>query len=64
MNPVDILRSRRTDVTEPYFSSIPIEERNSVKYLLSDMYNPYLTYVRNISPMQFQSLILFMSSSG
>ena len=44
-DPIDLLRSRRTNVTEPYFTSIPPEERNSVKYLISDMYNPYISYV-------------------
>lgn len=48
--PIDILRSRRTGVTEPYFAAIPPEERNAVKYLLSDMYNPYLAYVDKYFP--------------
>ena len=39
-DPIDMLRSRRNGVTEPYFASLPIEERNQVKYLISDMYNP------------------------
>ena len=34
-NPIDLLRSRRTSVTEPYFVSIPATERNQVKYLIS-----------------------------
>ena len=48
--PIDLLRSRRTDVTEPYFASIPPEERNAVKFLISDMYNPYLAYVEKYFP--------------
>ena len=48
--PIDLLRSRRTDVTEPYFASVPPEERNAVKYLISDMYNPYLAYVEKYFP--------------
>lgn len=48
--PIDILRSRRTNVTEPYFAAIPPQERNAVKYLLSDMYNPYITYVDKYFP--------------
>lgn len=43
--PIDLLRSRRKNVTEPYFLSIPREERAAVKYLISDMYNPYINYV-------------------
>lgn len=49
-DPIDLLRSRRTNVTEPYFVSIPIEERNKVKYLISDMYNPYIAYVEKYFP--------------
>ncbi len=49
-NPIDILRSRRTKITEPYFVSIPPEERNKVKYLLSDMYNPYISFVDKYFP--------------
>lgn len=49
-NPIDILRSRRSKVTEPYFVSIPPEERNQVKYLLSDMYNPYISFVDKYFP--------------
>ena len=49
-DPIDILRSRRTNVTEPYFVSIPLEERKAVKYLLSDMYNPYIEYVNKYFP--------------
>lgn len=48
--PIDLLRSRRTNVTEPYFVSIPPTERNSVKYLISDMYNPYISYVDKYFP--------------
>lgn len=47
---IDLLRSRRANVTEPYFASIPIEERNAVKYLISDMYNPYISYVNKYFP--------------
>ena len=49
-DPIDILRSRRNDVTEPYFASIPIEERSRVRYLLSDMYNNYINYVNKYFP--------------
>lgn len=48
--PIDLLRSRRTSVTEPYFVSIPATERNQVKYLISDMYNPYIAYVEKYFP--------------
>ena len=49
-NPVDLLFSRRSEVTEPYFTNIPIEERSRVKYLISDMYKPYINYVTKYFP--------------
>lgn len=49
-DPIDLLRSRRTDITEPYFVAIPKEERYGVKYLISDMYNPYIRYVDKYFP--------------
>lgn len=49
-DPINLLRSRRTNVTEPYFTSIPIEERLEVRYLISDMYNPYIAYVEKYFP--------------
>ena len=49
-DPIDLLRSRRTNVTEPYFAAIPKDERNGVKYLISDMYNPYIAYVDKYFP--------------
>lgn len=44
-DPIDLLCSRRQNVTEPYFVSIPREERYQIKYLITDMYNPYIRYV-------------------
>lgn len=49
-DPIDMLRSRRNGITEPYFASLPVEERNQVKYLISDMYNPYIAYVDKYFP--------------
>lgn len=48
--PIDLLRTRRSRHTEPYFTSIPREERCQVKYLISDMYNPYIRYVDKYFP--------------
>lgn len=48
--PIDLVISRRKEVTEPYFSSIPIQERASVKYLISDMYAPYQKFVEQYFP--------------
>lgn len=42
--PIDIVHSRRQSVTEQYFAAIPIDERKRVKYLICDMYNPYLSF--------------------
>lgn len=49
-DPIDLLISRRVEVTEPFFVSIPAEERARVKYLISDMYNPYIAYVDKYFP--------------
>ena len=49
-DPIDLLRSRRVNVTEPYFVSIPTEERTAVKYLISDMYNQYIAYINKYFP--------------
>ena len=49
-DPIDLLCSRRVNVTEPYFASIPTEERAAVKYLISDMYNQYIAYVDKYFP--------------
>lgn len=49
-DPIDLLRSRRKNVTEPYFANLPPEEKNGVKYLISDMYNQYIDYVDKYFP--------------
>lgn len=49
-NPIDVLMSRKQKDTEPYFAAIPIEERRKVRYLISDMYNPYIQYVDKYFP--------------
>ena len=49
-NPIDLLSTRRTNDTEPYFMAIPLEERARVRYLISDMYNPYINWVNRYFP--------------
>ena len=48
--PIDLVKSRRQEYTLPYFSNISINERQKVKYVISDMYNPYLEYVDKYFP--------------
>ena len=48
--PIDLLPSRREDVTEPYFASIPIKQRLNVKYVVTDMYRPYIGFVDKYFP--------------
>lgn len=48
-NPIDLLSSRKNNDTEPYFMSIPLEERATVKYLIS-VYNPYINWVNRYFP--------------
>ena len=43
---IDILPSRLKEDTQRYFLDIPISERNNVKYLVCDMYNPYINYTK------------------
>ena len=42
---IDFLPSRRESHTHRYFLSIPLKERNNVKFIISDMYEPYLNYM-------------------
>lgn len=49
-DPIDLLITRRNYTTEPYFTSIPLSERLQVRYLISDMYNPYIQYVNKYFP--------------
>lgn len=47
---LDIVPSRRKEIMHNYFMSIPKEERNNVKYLISDMYSTYINYTKNYFP--------------
>lgn len=51
--PIDLVKSRRKAVTQPYFSDIRLSERKRVKYLITDMYDQYLRY----SDMYFPNAI-------
>ena len=48
--PIDMLPSRREEITEPYFSGIPLKQRAKVKYLVTDMYRPYHGFVDKYFP--------------
>ena len=48
--PIDIIQSRRKQYTREYFSSIPVKERYSVKFLICDMYKPYMNFVKIYFP--------------
>ena len=47
---IDIVKNRQAKTTDPYFRAIPYEERCNVKYLITDMYNPYINYVNKYFP--------------
>jgi len=47
---IDILPSRRKVYTEDYFLSIPRNERKNVKFLICDMYSPYINYTIDYFP--------------
>lgn len=42
---IDMLPNRKDNVTSTYFTSISKQERDNVKYLICDMYNPYINFV-------------------
>lgn len=48
--PLDMIPSRREEITEPYFAHMPFKERKRVRYIISDMYRPYLAYVDKYFP--------------
>ncbi len=48
--PIDMLPSRRKEVTEQYFASLSRVERARVKYLIVDMYRPYSSFVEQYFP--------------
>ena len=48
--PIDMLESRREEITEPYFANLPLSQRAKVKYLVTDMYRPYLGFVDKYFP--------------
>lgn len=48
--PIDIIPSRRQNVTEAYFADIPISERRLVRYLITDMYKPFINYASKYFP--------------
>ena len=47
---IDLVETRRKIKTESYFLSIPLKERQRVKYVISDMYKQYLEYTRLYFP--------------
>lgn len=48
--PLDMVVNRREEYTFPYFASIPLNERKRVKYIITDMYRPYIAYVEKYMP--------------
>jgi transposase len=44
---IDILPSRRKEITGNYFRNIPKKERDQVLFLICDMYDPYVNYTKN-----------------
>ena len=48
--PIDILPSRQKRDTSEYFAAISLSERRKVKYLITDMYNPYLAFAETYFP--------------
>ena len=57
--PIDLVKSRRKATTQPYFYDIPLKERKRVKYLITDMYDPYLRYAEMYFPEAIQVVDAF-----
>lgn len=49
-NPIDILPSRKKVDLEKYFLRIPIEERDNVRVICTDMYDPYKLVIKDLFP--------------
>lgn len=47
---IDILPSRTLDYLREYFSKQPLFARNSIKYLITDMYDGYITIAKEFLP--------------
>lgn len=45
-----MIANRRQEITEPYFTNLPTVEKNRVRYLITDMYRPYIAYVDKYFP--------------
>lgn len=48
--PIDLVETRRKEKAEPYFQSIPLKERLKVKYVISDIYKPYIDFTKQFFP--------------
>lgn len=47
---IDVLPNRSNNTLTKFFLDIPLEERKQVKYLISDMYEPYLNLAKRFMP--------------
>ena len=47
---IDIVQSRREKYTTDYFMKISLEERKRVRFIISDMYQPYIDYADRYFP--------------
>lgn len=48
--PIDLVTSRRQNITEKYFANIDISERKMVRFLITDMYKPFINYASKYFP--------------
>ena len=44
---IDIIKTRTQDFLYEYFNKIPLEERNQVKYIVTDLFEPYRSVIKN-----------------
>ena len=47
---IDVLKTRTKDFLQNYLNKIPYEERESVKYIVTDLFEPYRSIIRMYFP--------------
>lgn len=47
---IDIIKSRTKDFLQNYFNSVPFEEREKVKYIVTDLFEPYRSIIHLYFP--------------
>lgn len=62
--PIDMLPGRNNECIDLYFKSIPLEERNKVKYIITDIYRPYHNIKKILSKCCFSHRLVSCCKSN